>query len=231
MIQLFEGLPTAIWLGILTSISPCPLATNIAAISFIARKVDKPAYALYAGAFYTLGRSITYIAIGVLLVGSLLSAPVVSHWLQKYMYRLLGPMLILVGMVLLDMLAFSTSGNNLGRWCHQKAEKLGLLGALLLGFLFALSFCPVSAALFFGGLVPVSVKNGSAILLPLAYGIGTALPVFAFALFLSLGANSLAKAFEKVTQFEKWARRTTGIIFIAIGIYFTLAYTLAIKTG
>jgi len=231
MSELLTGLTTALWFGILTSISPCPLATNIAAISFIGRKVDKPAYVLYAGTLYTLGRTVTYLMIGILLVGSLLSAPVISHWLQKYMYRLLGPLLILVGMVLLDMLVPNTTGCNLGQWCRKNADKFGLLGALLMGLVFALSFCPVSAALFFGGLVPLSVKYKSGILLPLAYGVGTGLPVFVFGVLLAVGANSLAKAFDKVTQFEKWARRITGIIFIVIGIYFTFAYTLGIKTS
>jgi len=223
------GLSGAFWLGILTSISPCPLATNIAAISFIGRKVDRPNYVLWTGTLYTAGRTITYVILGMLLVSSLLSMPVIAHWLQKYMNRLLGPILILVGMVLLEMLRFSTKGTNLGQWCQQRAEKLGLMGALLLGIIFALSFCPVSAALFFGSLVPLSVKHSSCILLPLVYGVGTALPVFVFGVLIALGANSLARAFEKVSQFEIWARRVTGVIFLIIGVYFTLVYTLAIN--
>jgi cytochrome c biogenesis protein CcdA len=220
---------SALWLGILTSISPCPLATNIAAISFIGRKVDKPGYVLCTGILYTAGRAIAYVVLGIALVSSLLAVPAVSSWLQRYMYKLLGPVLILVAVVLLDMFEFSTKGSNLGQWCQKRADKFGLAGALFLGIVFALSFCPVSAALFFGSLIPLSVKYSSGIILPLIYGAGTALPVFIFGLLIAIGAGSLAKAFQKVTQFELWARRVTGIIFLVIGIYFTIAYTLGVN--
>jgi len=219
----------AFWLGILTSISPCPLATNIAAISFIGRKIDKPAYVFFTGLLYTIGRTITYVVIAIILVGSLLSAPVLSNWLQKYMYKLLGPILILVAMVLLDMISFGAKGGGIGQWAQQRAQKFGLLGALFLGALFALSFCPVSAALFFGSLIPLSVENSSRLILPLIYGIGTAVPVFIFGLLITVGAGSLAKVFNKVGRFELWARRITGVIFLLIGVYFTFAYTLGIN--
>jgi cytochrome c biogenesis protein CcdA len=228
MSELIIGLGGALWLGILTSISPCPLATNIAAISFIGRKINRPGYALCTGVLYTIGRTITYVVLGVLLVASLLSMPVISYWLQKYMNRLLGPVLIIVSMMLLDMLQFSTKGSNLGQWCQQRAEKFGLIGTLFLGMVFALSFCPVSAALFFGSLIPLSIKYSSAILLPLIYGIGTALPVFTFGVLIATGAGSLAKAFHKVSQFELWMRRVTGFIFMLIGIYYCLRYTLGV---
>lgn len=222
---------SAFWLGILTSISPCPLATNIAAISFIGRKVHKPAYVFFTGLLYTIGRTVTYIVIAFILVGSLLSAPVLSSWLQKYMYKLLGPILILVAMVLFDMLSFGAKGSGIGQWAQQRAEKFGLLGALFLGALFALSFCPVSAALFFGSLIPLSVENSSSVTLPLIYGIGTAIPVFVFGLLIAVGAGSLAKVFDKVGKFELWARRATGIIFLLIGLYFTVVYTLGLGQG
>jgi len=229
MNNLLIGLGSALWLGILTSISPCPLATNIAAISFIGRKVDRPGYVFLTGILYTAGRAATYVVLGILLVTSLLSMPVVSYWLQKYMNKLLGPILIIVAMMLLGMLQFSTKGSNIGQWCQQHAEKFGLAGAFVLGVVFALSFCPVSAALFFGSLIPLSVQHSSGILLPLIYGVGTALPVFCFGMLIATGAKSLASAFQKVTQFELWARRITGIVFLLIGIYFTLVYTIGIK--
>ncbi|MBN2456367.1 MAG: sulfite exporter TauE/SafE family protein [Sedimentisphaerales bacterium] len=228
MNNLFIASASALWLGILTSISPCPMATNIAAISFIGRRIDKPGYVLCTGILYTIGRTVTYIVLGVLLVGSLLSMPVVSHWLQKYMHKILGPILILVAMMLLDMMPLSTKGSNVGQWCQQRAEKFGLGGALFLGFVFALSFCPVSAALFFGSLIPLSVKHSSGIILPLVYGIGTALPVFVFGLLVSFSAGAMAKVFHKVSQFELWARRITGAVFLVIGVYFTLIYTVGI---
>ena len=219
----------AVWLGILTSISPCPLATNIAAISFIGRKVSRPGYVLATGLLYTLGRTAAYVILGILLAGTLLSAPAVSYWLGKYMHRLLGPILILTAMVLLDLLSFTPKGSGLGQWAQKRAEKFGLAGAVLIGFLFALSFCPVSAALFFGSLIPIAIEKQSGFFLPLLYGIGTALPVLVFGILIALGAGQLAKAFDRITQFESWARRITGVIFLLVGVYFTLAYTIGLK--
>jgi cytochrome c biogenesis protein CcdA len=219
----------ALWFGVLTSISPCPLATNIAAISFIGRKVGRPAYVLSTGLLYTLGRTLTYVILAIVLVKGLSSMPLVSHWLQKYMNRLLGPILILVAMVLLDLLSFGVSSGSIASWCNKRAAELGLAGAFLIGILFALTFCPVSAALFFATLIPLSIKHSSAVLLPTIYGVGTALPVLIFALLLATSADLMARVFNRVTQFEFWARRITGIIFLAIGIYFTFAYTLGLR--
>jgi len=229
MNNLLIGLGSALWLGILTSISPCPLATNIAAISFVGRKVNKPGHVFCTGVLYTAGRAIAYIALGVLLVSSMLSIPTISHWLQKYTHKLLGPILIIASMMLLDMLQFSPKGGNLGQWCQERTEKFGLFGALLLGIIFALSFCPVSAALFFGSLIPLSIKYSSRIMMPLVYGIGTSLPVVIFGTLIAISTASVAKAFHKVSQFELWARRITGILFLLIGIYFTLVYTIRIQ--
>ena len=218
------GAGTAIWLGILTSVSPCPLATNIAAISYIGKRVDSPRSVLSSGMLYTLGRSVVYIVLGILLVKSLLSAPHISHWLQKYMMKILGPLLVLVGMVLLGLIGRGLSVSGLHGAATRRVDRMGIWGAGFLGIVFALSFCPVSAALFFGSLVPLAVTSGSGILHPALYGIGTALPVVAFSILLASGANYLGRVFDRVTVIELWARRITGVLFIGIGIYFTLEY-------
>ncbi|MGD8413477.1 MAG: aromatic aminobenezylarsenical efflux permease ArsG family transporter [Candidatus Latescibacterota bacterium] len=215
---------TALWLGILTSVSPCPLATNIAAISFIGRRVEQPGQVVAGGALYTLGRSVTYVVLGSALVFSLISAPYVSNFLQTYMNKVLGPVLVLVGMFLLGLLQFHWGGWGMAARMENRARKAGLWGALLLGIGFALSFCPVSAALFFGSLVPLAVQNESAILLPTIYGVGTAVPVVAFAIVVSLGAHSLGRLFDNVTRVERWARRITGVVFVGVGIYLSLVY-------
>ena len=215
---------SALWFGILTSISPCPLATNITAISFVGRRTGSPRGILLSGLLYTLGRALVYTAIGVLLVMSLLSAPAVSLTLQTWMNKLLGPILILVGMVMLGLLRLSFRGRGMSKRLQQRVERWGLLGALGLGCLFALSFCPVSATLFFGSLLPLAVKHGSGILLPFVYGIGTAIPVVVFAIVLAFGARWLGRLFERVTLIERWMRTATGIVFIGVGIYMSLVY-------
>ena len=140
------------------------------------------------------------------------------------MNRLLGPILILVGMVMLGLIRLRLRGRGMSERLQLRVERWGVLGALALGMLFALSFCPVSATLFFGSLLPLAVKHGSGILLPLLYGIGTAIPVVLFALVLAFGARWLGKLFERVTQLERWMRAITGVVFIGVGIYMSLIY-------
>lgn len=222
------GLGSALWFGILTSISPCPLATNIAAISFIGRRVDRPHAVITTGFLYALGRTIVYVVLAGLLVSSLLSAPTVSHALQKYMNKVMGPLLILVGMVLLDLIQIRTRGSDIGQRVGRRAERWGIWGGLLLGVVFALAFCPSSAALFFGSLLPISVKYESRLWLPLAYGLGTALPVILFALAIAAGAGAVAQAFQRVAAFERCARMATGVIFIAVGVYFSLVFVFRV---
>ncbi len=213
---------TAVWLGILTSVSPCPLATNIAAISYVGRRVGSPRRVLLAGLLYTLGRAVTYAGLGLLIVLSLLSAPQTSHVLQKYMIKALGPLLILVGMVLLDLVRFRLPGFVAGEGLRARTDRMGEWGAGFLGITFALSFCPVSAALYFGSLLPLAVQTRSPVLLPSLYGIGTALPVVAFAIVIAGGVRSVGKLFDRVARVEIWVRRVTGVVFLGIGVYFCL---------
>lgn len=220
--ELFIAAASAVWLGILTSISPCPLATNIAAISFVARDVDNPRRVLVSGFLYTAGRTAAYVSLAILLVTSLLSAPHVSHLLQKYMNKILGPLLIIIGMFLLDLLRIGWTGTAPAEGLKKRAGKMGMWGAGLLGIGFALSFCPISAALYFGSLLPLALESNSKIILPSLYGIGTALPVVAFAVIIAWSANSLGRVFNEISRIERWARSITGIVFIGVGIYMTL---------
>jgi cytochrome c biogenesis protein CcdA len=219
---------SALWLGILTSISPCPLATNIAAISYIGRSVESPRRVLLNGLLYTLGRTITYLVLGVLLVFSLLSAPYVSNTLQTYMNKILGPVLILMGMFLLELIRLNLGSSGLKSEISSRADRMGTWGPAILGMGFALSFCPVSAALFFGSLIPLALTNNSSVLLPTLYGIGTAVPAVVFAVLVALSAHSVGKVFNRINHIERWARRITGVVFIGVGLYLTLVYVFEV---
>jgi len=229
MVQLALAAASALWLGILASISPCPLAMNITAISYIGRRVDDPRKVLGAGLLYTAGRTLAYVVLGALLVASLLSAPRLSHLLQKYMNLAMGPLLIIIGMVLLELISFTRKGGGVSEAMQRRVDRFGIWGALLLGIVFALTFCPVSAALFFGSLLALAVRHESGIILPAAFGIGTALPVIVFAILLAFGANRIGRAYDRMAGFEYWARRITGVAFLAAGIYYSLTYIFGIS--
>ncbi|MEE9443018.1 MAG: aromatic aminobenezylarsenical efflux permease ArsG family transporter [candidate division Zixibacteria bacterium] len=219
----------AVWLGILTSISPCPMATNIAAMSYIGKNVERPSVALLSGILYTIGRMITYIVIGALAVTSVLSIPDIAMFLQQHMNKFLGPILIIVGLLLLEVFKFKFSGMGVSDRITRRVDTWGIWGAGLFGILFALSFCPVSAALFFGSLIPLAIEYESSLIMPTAYGIGTALPVVIFALLIAFGTRFISAFFNRMSAFEKWARRITAIVFIVVGFYLVIVYIFNVQ--
>jgi cytochrome c biogenesis protein CcdA len=219
------NLTTAAWLGILTAISPCPLATNVAAISFIGRQMGNRLAVFLAGILYTTGRVVAYVLLGYLISSGLFATGQISRFLQNYLNEILGPLLILLGMVLLNLIGSGRGGIQMaGTHIQQKAAKRGALYALPLGVLFALSFCPVSAGLFFGALIPLTLTSNSAIILPLVYGIGTAVPVVIFAFLIAYSSEMLGKAFNSLNKIEIFVRFATGSIFIVAGIYYCLTH-------
>jgi cytochrome c biogenesis protein CcdA len=217
---------TAVWMGLLTSVSPCPLATNIAAMSYIGREVGSRRRALVAGLLYTLGRAFAYAALAAILVGGLLSIPEVALFLQTHMSRILGPLLVAVGLVLLEWVRLPGFGSQLYDRTAERLVKAGLLGALPLGAVLALAFCPVSAGLFFGGLIPLAVDHRSAVWLPALYGLGTGLPVVVFAVLVSAGLAWVGSAFHRLQAVERWARRVTAVVVILVGLYYTWSFTI-----
>jgi cytochrome c biogenesis protein CcdA len=236
---------TALYLGILTSISPCPLATNIAAISYIGRKVDNSRLVIHAGLLYTAGRCLLYLLLAVLLTKTALSIPAASVFLQKYMHLVLGPIFMVLGMLLVGLISVSLGGPTMSEKMQQRVDAMGIWGALLLGVLFALTFCPTSATWFFGLLaltmgseagaidslleklgvtLPTGTISGGTYVLPLVYGVGTALPVIVVAFFLAYSANLVGSTYNVLAKLEWWARMITGWIFILVGAYFSLHY-------
>ena len=220
------GFASALWLGILTSISPCPLASNVAAISFLSKKITHPALVFISGLAYTLGRMVSYAVLGWIIISSFLSVPQVAQFLQKYMGKALGPLLIITGLILLEIITIRLPGVSLSQKQHNKLAESGAGGAFLLGFIFALAFCPISAALYFGSLIPLAINSKSGIVLPFIYGIGTGLPVLVFAVAIALGATSLSHWFHRITRLEYYTRKITGIVFILVGLYYTGIYIL-----
>ena len=219
---------TALWTGVITSVSPCPLATNLAALTYISKHSGSHKLAVLGhGLLYALGRALAYIVIGFLLVKSLLSAPAFSFFMQKYGNQALSPILVLAGMYMLDMFGRGFEGFNVFDMSKFKA-KAGALSSLLMGLLFALAFCPISAALYFGVIIPLSAGNSAPFVLPLLYGLGTALPVIGLAVALDFGFKKVSALTGLAGKFEKYAKPSTGWVFIAAGAYLGLKYIFGI---
>ncbi|MBN2584497.1 MAG: sulfite exporter TauE/SafE family protein [Planctomycetes bacterium] len=232
-------LGTVFVFGLMTAVSPCPLATNIAAISFLSRNVGSTRRVMLSALFYTLGRTLVYVVLGVALLwafqalssgqGNLKEfASPTSRYLQRYGNLALGPALLLVGMILSGLLEFSFSVGVGGARLQERAVGGGPVWALPLGVLFALAFCPPSIALFLSALV-LSAEHGNAVLPPLVYGVGTAVPVLGFALLIAFAGQYVGRAFNRLTQIERWFRLAAGTIFILAGIYSILTHIWGLK--
>ncbi|MDD2806364.1 MAG: aromatic aminobenezylarsenical efflux permease ArsG family transporter [Elusimicrobiales bacterium] len=220
--ELWGAAFTALWTGMLTSVSPCPLATNIAALGYISKQSGSHKLAVLAhGGLYALGRALAYAAVGFLIVRSLLSAPAFSFFMQRHGGQLLSPLLVLAGMYMLGLVGSNFSGFDLFAFPGFRA-RAGAVSTLLMGFLFALAFCPVSAALYFGIILPLAAKTGAPLTLPLLYGLGTALPVAGMALALDLGLRKIPAVTGLAGKFERRARPATGWVFVAAGVYLGL---------
>jgi cytochrome c biogenesis protein CcdA len=214
------GWMAAFWLGVMVSISPCPLASNVASVAYLARRASSPGATLAGGLLYSFGRASAYGILGGLLAAGLAESYRVSTFLQRSMSLLAGPVLILVGLVMIDLVrlpSFSLlRADGGGKWA-ERLFRQGTWGALPLGFLFALSFCPVSAALFFGSLLPLAVSLKAPLSASALFGLGTALPVALFALLSSLGIRAVGRWFDRISSMEFYLRRGAGALFVALG--------------
>ena len=211
---------TAFLTGVLTSISPCPLATNITAIAYISKDIKTPKNTLLNGFFYTLGRGLSYTILATLIYFGLSSFEI-SQIFQGCGEKILGPVLILIGLVMFDIIKVSTgSKNKRVELVKERLATKGYLGSLLLGALFALAFCPYSGVLFFGVLIPLVLRSTEALLLPALFGLGTGLPVIVFSFLIAFSMQKVGQAFQMFQKIEKVSRKIVASVFILTGIYY-----------
>jgi len=210
---------SALVLGFMTSISPCPLATNITAIGFISKDIDNRNRVFINGLLYTLGRAITYTAIAlVLYLGA--DQFKFSGFFQQYGEKILGPLLIIIGLFMLDIIKLKFPGMNGLTSKMENKSRWSYFDAILLGMLFALAFCPYSGVLYFGMLVPMTISSASGLYLPVLFAIATGIPVIIVSWILAYTLSGIGGFYNKIKSFEIWFRRVIAILFIIVGIYY-----------
>lgn len=221
--QILENAPyafvSAFILGLMTAISPCPLATNITAIGYIGRDIENRKRVFLNGVMYTLGRAFSYTVLAVVIyLGA--SKLDISLLFQGWGEKLLGPALVLIGLLMLDVIklklpGFSGIAEKLG-----ERSKGGIWSSFFLGVVFALAFCPYSGVLYFALLIPMTVSSASGLYLPVVYAIATGLPVLLFAWLLAFAVSNVGKLYNRINAFECWFRRVVSVLFILVGLYY-----------
>ncbi len=216
---------TAFVLGLMTAISPCPLATNITAIGFISKDVKNKKRVFMNGLYYTTGRAIAYTLLAVVIfIGA--DQFEISGWFQKYGEKILGPLLIVIGVLMLDVLRIRLPGFDSFTRVFQNRSKYAYWNILALGAVFALAFCPYSGVLYFGMLIPMTVSSASGLYLPVVFAIATAIPVIIFAWLIAYTVSGVGKAYNKLKIFETWFRKIISVVFIGVGLYYVVVIYL-----
>ena len=216
---------SALLIGLVAAIGPCTMATNIAALAYVSRRVADRKYAIMTSALYTLGRMVTYSVIGVAIILAGLNTPGIATFVQDFGEKALGPFMIVVGVVLLfiDRVSFGQGSGRLSEMGGKVAD-WGMIGGFPLGAIFALAFCPVSAAMFFMVLIPLALKTTGGVTLPAFFAIGTGLPVLIFGTLLSFGIAGVPGWINTLTRDEKYVRIAMAIVLIGIGIYYIVQW-------
>ena len=215
---------SAFLIGLMTAISPCPLATNITATAYISKNLGNKRRIFFNGLIYTLGRAISYTAVGTILFFGA-SKFNISSFFHTYGERLLGPLLIIIGIFMLDLISINFPGvGNLTEKLNGEKIRGKYWGALLMGMIFALAFCPYSGVLYFGMLIPLTISQADGLILPVVFAIATGLPVIIIAYLLAFTLSGVGNFYNKVKSFEYWFRKVAAVIFIVAGLYFTYIF-------
>ena len=214
---------TAFILGLMTAISPCPLATNITAIGYISKDLENRKRVFLNGAVYTLGRAITYTLIGLIFYFGADQLKI-SGFVQQWGEKILGPLLIVIGLFMLGVINIKIPGvGKLTEKMTQRQNK-GYLDVLLLGVVFALAFCPYSGVLYFGMLIPITITNATGLYLPMVFALATGLPVLLIAWLIAFSLSNVGKFYNRIKSFELWFRRIVAVLFIGVGIYYSIIF-------
>ena len=216
---------TAFILGLMTAISPCPLATNITATAFISKNISNKKLVFLSGIIYSLGRAFSYTIIGIVLYFGA-SKFHIARFLNQNGEKIIGPLMIILGLIMLNIikLGFLNNGSFTEKLSENFKDK-GLLGSFMIGVVFALAFCPYSGAMYFGMLIPMTIASAKGLYLPIVFAFGTGLPVILFTYLLAFAAGSIGVYFKKISAIEKVMRKIAGVVFLLAGIYYVLIFT------
>lgn len=216
---------SALILGLMTAISPCPLATNITATAFISKNISSKRKVFLSGVLYSLGRAFSYTSIGLVLYFGA-SKFHIARFFNQNGEKYLGPLLVIIGLIMLNIIKLNFLGkSNFQEKLSDRFKNKGLLGSFLIGAVFALAFCPYSGALYFGVLIPMTISSTDGLYLPIIFAFGTGLPVILFTYLLAFTAGKIGVFYKKITKIEKVMRTITGVIFVITGLYYISIFT------
>lgn len=215
---------SALLLGLMTAISPCPLATNITATAFISKNISNKRKVFWSGVVYTLGRAFSYTSIGLILYFGA-SKFHLARFFNQNGEKYLGPLLIILGLFMLGVIKINFfKGSNFTEKLTEKFNDNGLLGSFLIGVVFAFAFCPYSGVLYFGMLIPLTISNASGLYLPIVFALGTGIPVIIFTYLLAFATQKVGVFYKNISKIEIVMRYVAGVVFVLSGIYYLMIF-------
>ncbi|MBK9578976.1 MAG: hypothetical protein IPK50_14065 [Fibrobacterota bacterium] len=211
----------AVGLGVLTSISPCPMASHAAAISVLVRQAGSVRRGVLVGSAFALGRATAYALVAWIASAGLLALGPLVRRIQTHEQAVLGIVFLMGGLFLAisPRLKLPGSGIDAGAWKARLGPLGAIPGAFALGFVLALAFCPVSAGIFFGSVIPLASMTNPSFLVTVPYGLATALPVFALTIAAGYGTSQIVRLFRVTQQAGPWLHRVSVVGMIGAGAW------------
>ncbi|MBR5375120.1 MAG: sulfite exporter TauE/SafE family protein [Paludibacteraceae bacterium] len=211
-----------IW-GIIVAVCPCTMAANITAITAMSRDKREKRDVFARGIAYAFGRAAAYIALGILLV-TFAQGLRIGESFQHLFGLFLGPILVLIGILMLDIIHIHGLADKCMVVFNRMVKQFGFWKSFLLGIMLAFAFCPYSATIYFGVVIPSSLSAENGYIVPIFFAIGATIPVLSLAWIFAYSMDTAKKKLDKFQQYELWFRRILAILFIISGILFILEY-------
>jgi sulfite exporter TauE/SafE len=211
---------SALLLGLLTAIAPCPMTINITAVGFIGKDISRRQRIFTNGAFYALGTICSYVTLALVLYFGADQFKV-SQFFQQHSESIIGPLLLVIGLFMTGMIRLDFPVMTRLTKKFETRKSFRAWDSFLLGMILALAFCPYSGVLYFGMLIPLIISTSS----PwnsLVFSLSAGLPIVLFAWLLAFTVSGVGKAFNNLKTFEFWFRKMVAAVFIGIGLYYII---------
>jgi cytochrome c-type biogenesis protein len=212
----------AFLLGLLGALAPCQLSTGAAAAAWFGKDSSQGLAWSKVSCFF-VGKVIVYVGfafVALVLFKGEMNAPALLFTTVR---KLISPAMIVMGLFLLGLIRLPAPNVTMAKLYRWAETRGGYVGAFALGMAFSLAFCPTMFWLFFGLMLPSALDSGLGALFPLAFALGTSLPLLLVLLLLDRGKKK-GELLSTMRRGGRWLNLGAGALLVLIGLYDTAIY-------